>query len=102
MQRYIQANTMRTIGSTIDGRKSLGYLGQHGLLCLLFLFFFFPLLHHCARTLKNNYVICTNIFFIYNSMNTSFHLGVLRIFEWNYYFLSFKSIFTCLPKVIQN
>jgi hypothetical protein len=26
---------MRTIGSTIDGCKSLGYLGQHGLLCLL-------------------------------------------------------------------
>jgi hypothetical protein len=36
-----QGNTMRTIGSTIDGCKSLGYLGQHGLLCLLF-FFFFP------------------------------------------------------------
>jgi hypothetical protein len=36
-----QGNTMRTIGSTIDGYKSLGYLGQHGLLCLLFFFFFF-------------------------------------------------------------
>jgi hypothetical protein len=59
-------------------------------------------LHHCEVTLKNNYVICTNIYFIYNSMNTSFHLGVLRIFEWIYYFLSFKSISTCLPKVIQN
>jgi hypothetical protein len=35
-------NTMRTIGSTIDGCKSLGYLGQYGLLCLLFFFFFFP------------------------------------------------------------
>jgi hypothetical protein len=37
-----QGNTMRTIGSTIDDRKSLGYLGQHGLLRLLFFFFFFP------------------------------------------------------------
>jgi hypothetical protein len=36
-----QGNTMRTIGSTIDGCKSLSYLGQHGLLCLLFFFFFF-------------------------------------------------------------
>jgi hypothetical protein len=35
-------NTMRTIGSMIDGCKSLGYLGQYGLLCLLFFFFFFP------------------------------------------------------------
>jgi hypothetical protein len=34
-----QGNTMRTIGSTIDGCKSLG---RHGLLCLLFFFFFFP------------------------------------------------------------
>jgi hypothetical protein len=37
-----QGNTIRTIGSTIDGCKSLGYLGRHGLLCLLFFFFFFP------------------------------------------------------------
>jgi hypothetical protein len=37
-----QGNTMRTIGSTIDGCKSLGYLGRHGLLCLLFFFYFFP------------------------------------------------------------
>jgi hypothetical protein len=37
-----EGNTMRTIGSTIDGCKSLGYLGRHGLLCLLFFFFFFP------------------------------------------------------------
>jgi hypothetical protein len=37
-----QGNAMRTIGSTIDGCKSLGYLGRHGLLCLLFFFFFFP------------------------------------------------------------
>jgi hypothetical protein len=37
-----QGNTMRTIGSTIDDRKLLGYLGQHGLFCLLFFFFFFP------------------------------------------------------------
>jgi hypothetical protein len=36
-----QGNTMRTIGSTIDGCKSLGYLGQHALLCLLFSFSFF-------------------------------------------------------------
>jgi hypothetical protein len=26
-----RGNTMRTIGSTIDGCKTLGYLGQHGL-----------------------------------------------------------------------
>jgi hypothetical protein len=38
-------------------------------------------LHHCEVTLKNNYVTCTNIIFIYNNMNTSFHLGVSRIFE---------------------
>jgi hypothetical protein len=37
-----QGNTMRTIGSTFDDWKSLGYLGQHGLLYLLFFFFFFP------------------------------------------------------------
>jgi hypothetical protein len=36
-----QGNTMRVTGSTIDGYKSLGYLGRHGLLCLLFFFFFF-------------------------------------------------------------
>jgi hypothetical protein len=39
-------------------------------------------LHHCEVTLKNNYVICKNIFYIYNSMDTSFHLGVSRFFEW--------------------
>jgi hypothetical protein len=33
-------------------------------------------LHHCEVALKNIYVICTNIFFMYNSMNTSSHLGV--------------------------
>jgi hypothetical protein len=86
-----QGNTLRTIGSTIDGCKSLGYLGRHGLLCLLFFLFLFSfLLHHCEVILKNNYVICTNIFFIYNNMNTSFHLGVSRFFEWICYFLSFK------------
>jgi hypothetical protein len=69
-------------------------------LCIVFPFCF--LLHHCEVTQKNNYVICTNIFFIYNSMNTSFYLGVSRIFEWICYFLSFKWISTCLPKVIQN
>jgi hypothetical protein len=37
-----QGNMMRAIGSTIDDCKSLGYLGQHGLLCLLFFVFFFP------------------------------------------------------------
>jgi hypothetical protein len=37
-----EENTMRTIGSTIDGCKSLGYLGRHGLLFLLFFVFFFP------------------------------------------------------------
>jgi hypothetical protein len=59
-------------------------------LFIVFLFLFSFLLHHCEVTLKNNYVICTNIIFIYNSMDTSFHLGVPRIFEWIYYFLSFK------------
>jgi hypothetical protein len=49
-----QRNTMRTIGSTIDGCKSLGCLGRHGLLCLLFFLFLFSfLLHHCEVTLKN-------------------------------------------------
>jgi hypothetical protein len=74
----------------------------HSNALLVFLFRFSFLLHHCEVTLKNNYVICTNIFFIYNSMNTSFHLGVSRFFEWISYFLSFKWISTCLPKVIQN
>jgi hypothetical protein len=37
-----QGNMMRTIGSMIDGCKSLGYLGRHGLLYLLIFFFFFP------------------------------------------------------------
>jgi hypothetical protein len=69
-------------------------------LFIIFLFHFSFLLRHCEVTLKNNYFICTNICFIYNSMNTSFHLGVSRIFEWICYFLSFNS--TCLPKVIQN
>jgi hypothetical protein len=55
-----------------------------------FSFSFSFLLHHCEVTLKNNYVIYTNIFFIYNSMDTSFHLGVSRFFEWIRYFLSFK------------
>jgi hypothetical protein len=57
---------------------------------LVFLFLFSFLLHQCEVTLKNNYVICANIFFIYNSMDTSFHLGVSRFFEWISYFLSFK------------
>jgi hypothetical protein len=59
-------------------------------LFIVFLFLFSFLLHHSKVTLKNNYVICTNIFFIYNSMDTSFHLGVSRIFKWICYFLSFK------------
>jgi hypothetical protein len=59
-------------------------------LFIVFLFLFSFLLHHCELTLKNNYVICTNIFFIYSSMDTSFHLGVSRFFEWIFYFLSFK------------
>jgi hypothetical protein len=33
-----------------------------GLHCLSFFFFFFFLLHHCEVALKNNYLICTNIF----------------------------------------
>jgi hypothetical protein len=36
-----QGNTMRTIGSTIDGCKLLGYLGRYGLLCYCFSFSFF-------------------------------------------------------------
>jgi hypothetical protein len=46
-----------------------------------FLFVFSFLLHHCEVTLKNNYIICTNIFFIYNIMDTSFHLGVFQDFS---------------------
>jgi hypothetical protein len=56
-------------------------------LFIVFLFLFSFVLHHCEVTLKNNYVICTNIFFIYNSMDTSFHPGFSRFFEWIYYFL---------------
>jgi hypothetical protein len=55
-------------------------------LFIVFLFLFSFLLHHCEVTLNNNYVICINIFFIYNSMDTSFHLGVSRFFEWICYF----------------
>jgi hypothetical protein len=88
----------------IDDRW-LQIVGLFGLawasLFIVFLILFSFLLHHCEVTLKNNYVICTNIFFIYNSMDTSFHLGVSRFFDWICYFLSFKGISTCLPKLIQ-
>jgi hypothetical protein len=60
------------------------------------------LLHHCKVTQKKIIKLRTNIFFIYNSMYTSFHLGVSRNFKWICYFVSFKWISTCLPKVIQN
>jgi hypothetical protein len=59
-------------------------------LFIVSLFLFSFLLHHCEVTLKNNYVLCTNVFFIYSSMDTSFHLGVSRFFDWICYFLSFK------------
>jgi hypothetical protein len=51
-----------TIRSTIDGRKESGYLGRYGLLCLLYSFSFFFLLHCCKVTFKTNYIIRTNIF----------------------------------------
>jgi hypothetical protein len=49
----------------IDDRW-LQIVGLFGLtwasLFIVFLFLFSFLLHHCEVTLKNNYVICTNIF----------------------------------------
>jgi hypothetical protein len=45
-----QGNTIRTIGSTIDGRKELGYLGHMGFSAYHFSFSFFFWLHHCEIT----------------------------------------------------
>jgi hypothetical protein len=59
-------NTVKIIGSKIDGRKELDYLGR---MCFFayhfsFSFSFFFLLHHCEIKLENNYLMCTKIFFI--------------------------------------
>jgi hypothetical protein len=45
-----QGNTTRTIGSTIDGCKELGYLGHMGFSAYHFSFSFFFLLHNCEIT----------------------------------------------------
>jgi hypothetical protein len=57
-------NTVKIIGSKIDSRKELDYLGRMGFFAYHFSFSFFFLLHHCEIKLENNYLMCTKIFFI--------------------------------------
>ena len=55
-----------------------------------FFFFYFILLYHCEVTHKNNHLICTNIFFIYNRLQISCIEEVSIIIELIYYFQQFK------------
>jgi hypothetical protein len=45
-----RGNTTRTIGSTIDSRKELGYLGHMGFSAYHFSFSFLFFLHNCEIT----------------------------------------------------
>jgi hypothetical protein len=65
----------------MNGQDQLATWADVGFSVYHFSFSFPFLLHPCEVPLKNNYVICANIFFIYNSMDTSFHLGVSRFFR---------------------
>jgi hypothetical protein len=59
----------------IDDRRpqTVGLFGPNwAYLNIDFLFLFFFFFHHCEVTLKTKYIICTNIFFIYNSMYIKF------------------------------
>jgi hypothetical protein len=72
----------------------------------LFCFFFLIYFHHCKVSCKlscrNNYIIYTNSFFICNRIHMSYLLEVSRIFKYICYFIPFKWISACLPKVIRN
>jgi hypothetical protein len=81
--------------------KIVGLIGlQWAFYPLRFYFSFFILSHHYERTHKNNYHIYTNTFFIYNILHISHHVGVSRISKKICYFLPYKWISACLPKVI--
>jgi hypothetical protein len=47
-----QGNTIRTIGSTTDCRKELGYLGHMGFFAYHFLFLFLFLFSFCCTIVK--------------------------------------------------
>ena len=49
-----------------------------GLVYLTFSFSFIILLNHCEVTSKNIYLVCTNIFFIYNRLHISCFVEVSK------------------------
>ena len=93
---------------TAHNALALGFAGQVGLgraraaglfgpcrlkqaLYILFVLKFFIILsHHYEVTHKNNYLICTNIFFKYNRQHISCRVKFLIILKLIYYFQWFK------------